>query len=99
MGDMNQKDDTRLDRIEEKIDRMSEAVIALARAEEKIVNLDETTRMILKRMVEQDERLRQVEAIQQDNQSTIKTIRSVVWTAISALITSAIGALAWIFND
>jgi|SRR5210317_381370 hypothetical protein len=99
MGDMHQKDDTRLDRIEEKIDRMSEAVIALARAEEKIVNLDETTRMILKRMVEQDERLRQVEAIQQDNQSTIKTIRSVVWTAISALITSAIGALAWIFND
>jgi len=99
MGDMNQKDDTRLDRIEEKIDRMSEAVIALARAEEKIVNLDETTRMILKRVVEQDERLRQVEAIQQDNQSTIKTIRSVVWTAISALITSAIGALAWIFND
>ena len=78
---------------------MSEAVIALARAEEKIVNLDETTRMILKRVVEQDERLRQVEAIQQDNQSTIKTIRSVVWTAISALITSAIGALAWIFND
>lgn len=99
MGDMNQKDDTRLDRIEEKIDRMSEAVIALARAEEKIVNLDETTRMILKRIVEQDERLRKVEAIQQDNQSTIKTIRSVVWTAISALITSAIGALAWIFND
>jgi len=99
MGDMNQKDDTRLDRIEEKIDRMSEAVIALARAEEKIVNLDETTRMILKRIVEQDERLRKVEAIQQDNQNTIKTIRSVVWTAISALITSAIGALAWIFND
>lgn len=99
MGDKNQKDDPRLDRIEEKIDRMSEAVIALARAEEKIVNLDETTRMILKRIVEQDERLRKVEAIQQDNQSTIKTIRSVVWTAISALITSAIGALAWIFND
>ena len=50
MGDMNQSDKTRLDRIEEKIDRMSEAVIALARAEEKIISLDETTRMILRKM-------------------------------------------------
>ena len=41
MGEMNQSDKTRLDRIEEKIDRMSEAVIALARAEEKIISLDE----------------------------------------------------------
>ena len=29
----------RLDRIEEKIDKMSEAIIALARAEEKIITL------------------------------------------------------------
>jgi hypothetical protein len=99
MGDMNQTDKVRLDRIEEKIDKMSEAVIALARAEEKIVNLDETTRIILKRMVDQDERLRKVETIQHDNENTLKTIKSVVWTSVSALITSAIGALAWIFNS
>lgn len=36
MGDMNQTEKHRLDRIEEKIDKMTEAVIALARAEEKI---------------------------------------------------------------
>ena len=98
MGDMNQTDKVRLDRIEQKIDKMSEAVIALARAEEKIVNLDETTRIILKRMVDQDERLRKVESVQHENEATLKTIRSVVWTAVSALITSAIGAIAWIFN-
>jgi len=98
MGDMNQSDKTRLDRIEEKIDRMSEAVIALARAEEKIISLDETTRMILQKMVNQDERLRKVENIQHDNETTIKTLKSVVWTAVSALITTAVAALAWIFT-
>ena len=53
---MNANEKTRLDRIEEKIDKMADAIIALARAEEKISNLDETTRIILKRMVAQEER-------------------------------------------
>ena len=98
MGEMNQSDKTRLDRIEEKIDRMSEAVIALARAEEKIISLDETTRMILRKMVSQDERLRKVENTQHDNETTIKTIKSIVWTTISALITTAVATLAWLFT-
>jgi len=98
MGEMNQSDKNRLDRIEEKIDRMSEAVIALARAEEKIISLDETTRMILQKMVNQDERLRKVENVQQDNETTLKTIKSIVWTTISALITTAVATLAWLFT-
>ena len=98
MGDMNQSEKHRLDRIEEKIDKMTEAVIALARAEEKIVSLDETTRMILQKMVDQDERLRKVEAVQHDNETTIKAIKSIVWTTISALITAAAATLAWIFT-
>ena len=98
MGEMNQGDKQRLDRIEEKIDRMSEAVIALARAEEKIISLDETTRMILQKMVNQDERLRKVESVQHENESTIKTIKSIVWTTISALITTAVATLAWLFT-
>lgn len=98
MGEMNQGDKQRLDRIEEKIDRMSEAVIALARAEEKIISLDETTRMILQKMVNQDERLRKVENVQHENESTIKTIKSIVWTTVSALITTAVATLAWLFT-
>lgn len=50
---MNAGESNRLDRIEEKIDKMAEAIIALARAEEKIVTLDDATRIILKRMVAQ----------------------------------------------
>ena len=97
MADMNHGDKQRLDRIEEKIDKMTEAVIALARAEEKIVNLDETSRMILQKMVDQDERLRKVEDIQHENESTITAIKSIVWTTVSALITAGAGVIVWIF--
>ena len=79
---MNSSEKTRLDRIEEKIDKMADAIIALARAEEKITNLDETTRIILKRMVAQEERLRQVEQQQADAEGTLKTVKSIAWTFI-----------------
>jgi ClpP class serine protease len=96
---MNNSEKTRLDRIEEKIDKMAEAVIALARAEEKISNLDETTRITLKRMVQYDERIRNLEQVQADNTTTIKTIRSIVWTFISGIITAICGILAWIIKE
>ena len=92
---MNATEKTRLDRIEEKIDKMADAIVALARAEEKISNLDETTRIILKRMVAQEERLRQVEQQQADAEGTLKTIKSIAWTFVSAIITALGGALIW----
>ena len=90
---MNANEKTRLDRIEEKIDKMADAIIALARAEEKISNLDETTRIILKRMVAQEERLRHVEQQQADAEGTLKTIKSIAWTFVSAIITALGGAI------
>lgn len=95
---MNATEKTRLDRIEEKIDKMADAIIALARAEEKISNLDETTRIILKRMVTQDERLRRVEQQQADAEGTLKTIKSTAWTFVSAVITALGGALIWMLG-
>jgi hypothetical protein len=95
---MNANEKTRLDRIEEKIDKMADAIIALARAEEKISNLDETTRIILKRMVAQEERLRKVEQIQVDADGTLQTIKSIAWTFVSAIITALGGALIWMLG-
>jgi len=95
---MNANEKTRLDRIEEKIDKMSDAIIALARAEEKISNLDETTRIILKRMVAQEERLRHVEQQQADAEGTLKTIKSIAWTFVSAIITALGGAIIWMLG-
>ena len=95
---MNATEKTRLDRIEEKIDKMADAIVALARAEEKISNLDETTRIILKRMVAQEERLRHVEQQQADAEGTLKTIKSIAWTFVSAILTALGGAIIWMLG-
>jgi len=95
---MTSNEKTRLDRIEEKIDKMADAIVALARAEEKISNLDETTRIILKRMVAQEERIRYIEQQQLDAEGTLKTIKSIAWTFVSAIITGLGGAIIWMLG-
>lgn len=92
---MNSNERTRLDRIEEKIDKMAEAVIALARAEEKIHNLDDTTRIILKRMVAQDERLRLLEQSSHDAEGTLKTVKAIAWTFVTGILTALGAAVVW----
>tara|TARA_R110000803_G_scaffold209897_1_gene280355 strand:+ start:1909 stop:2217 length:309 start_codon:yes stop_codon:yes gene_type:complete len=98
MDDMNAHEKTRLDRIEEKIDKMADAIIALARAEEKISAQEESTRIILKRMVNQDDRLRMIERDLSHVQDTTRTIKSVVWTITTAIIGSIVAAFVWMFD-
>ena len=93
---MNQTEKARLDRIEEKIDKMAEAIIALARAEEKIIALDETTRTILKRLVSQDIRLIEVEKELSLVQDTSKTMGNVIKTIFTATIGSIVAAIIWL---
>ena len=98
MDDMNAHEKDRLDRIEEKIDKMVDAIIALARAEEKISAQEESTRIILKRMVNQDDRLRMIEKNLSHVEDTTRTIKSVVWTITTAIIGSIVAAFVWMFD-
>ena len=98
MDDMNANEKTRLDRIEEKIDKMADAIIALARAEEKISAQEDSTRIILKRMVAQDDRLRLIERDLSHVEDTTRTIKSVVWTITTAIIGSIVAAFVWMFD-
>ena len=98
MDDMNAHEKTRLDRIEEKIDKMADAIIALARAEEKISAQEDSTRIILKRMVDQDDRLRLIERDLSHVEDTTRTIKSVVWTITTAVIGSIVAAFVWMFD-
>lgn len=95
---MNAHEKDRLDRIEEKIDKMADAIIALARAEEKISAQEESTRIILKRMVNQDDRLRMIEKNLSHVEDTTRTIKSVVWTITTAIIGSIVAAFVWMFD-
>ena len=90
--------DDRLLRIEQKVDKVSEAIVSLARAEERIANLSADTRIILKRMVSQDDRLRVLERDLSHVEDTTKTIRSVVWTATTAIIGSVVAGFIWVFE-
>ena len=90
--------DDRLSRIEQKVDKVSEAIVSLARAEERIANLSADTRIILKRMVSQDDRLRVLERDLSHVEDTTKTIRSVLWTITTAIIGSVVAGFIWMFE-
>ena len=83
----------RLDRIEEKIDRMSEAIIALARAEEKIEALTRSFNDQNKVIVNLAQRIDDVEGVVQANTSTVNIINKIFWIIISAAAVAVSGML------
>ena len=84
----------RLDRIEEKLDQMSEVLIALARFEEKMDTYNEYRDRSWDRMNKFSEKLDIIEKICDDNSRTVHTINKLFWVAIVA-IGSTIAAQIW----
>ena len=97
---MNKTEGTRLDRIEEKIDKLCDAVVSLARAEEKIHSLEEKTVTIWQsiddlhsKFDEIEERLRDAEVVLGESKQTISSIVNLGWIVIGAIVTAGIGTL------
>tara|TARA_B100001093_G_scaffold520284_1_gene614260 strand:+ start:2178 stop:2483 length:306 start_codon:yes stop_codon:yes gene_type:complete len=97
---MNKIEGTRLDRIEEKIDKLCDAVVSLARAEEKIHSLEEKTVTIWQsiddlhtKFDEMEERLRDAEVLLAKSKSTISNVVQLGLIVIGAIITAGIGAI------
>ena len=88
---MNQSD--RLDRIEEKIDRMSDAIISLARAEEKIVILTEYSKQNSETIHKLMNRLERLEGTVNQNAAVVNIINKVFWIAMAAAATTVSGML------
>lgn len=82
------RDDKRLDRIEEKIDKLAETVISLARAEEKLVALEDDRQIIHERIDKQNNRIATVEKKTDENEVTIRVINRLFWIIVSAGITA-----------
>jgi phage shock protein A len=85
----------RLDRIEEKIDRMSEAIIALARAEEKIQTLTDISRQQAELIAAMDKRIDLVEKTVQTNTTVVNIINKIFWIILSAAAVTVSGMLLW----
>ena len=89
-GDVLHKSD-RLDRIEEKIDKMSEAIIALARAEEKIITLTSFSKQQSEQIQSVINRIDRVETLVNSNASTVNVINKIFWVILVGLIS----AITW----
>jgi len=81
----------RLDRIEEKLDQMAQAIIALARAEEKISTLAEFNKQQASQVQMLINRIDSVEQLVNSNASTVNIINKVFWLIIAGFI----AAITW----
>lgn len=78
-------DDNRLDRIEQKIDKLSEAMITVARAEEKLISMEQKYAAQYDRMNKFSEKLDELERIVTANAATVNTINKLFWVAIISM--------------
>ena len=83
----------RLDRIETKIDQMSDAIISLARAEEKIITLTEFGKQQGEQILTLINRVDRLEELVRANSSTVNVINKKFWVVISAAATGITGIL------
>ena len=83
------KTSERLDRIEEKIDKMVEVVISIARAEEKIVNLSSFSKQQSTQIFDIINRLETLEITVTKLNSTIGIMNRLFWIIITASVATA----------
>lgn len=83
----------RLDRIEQKIDQMADAIIALARAEEKISTLTSFGKQQSAQLLTLINRVDKLEELVRSNASTVNIINKIFWVVIAAAATGITGML------
>ena len=91
---MPSEDNKRLDRIEEKIDKMADALISLARAEEKLHNMESKYSSQYDRMNKFSVKLDDIEKKVDENARTTNIINKLFWTVVVA-ISGTLAAQIW----
>jgi tetrahydromethanopterin S-methyltransferase subunit G len=85
MAVVKETQNSRLDRIEEKIDKLSDAMISLARAEEKLIAIEKNNHSNYDRMNRFSQKLDNIEDKVNDNASTIDVIKKTFWLVLGAV--------------
>lgn len=80
----------RLDRIEEKIDKLADAMVSLARAEEKIGSLMNDHEKMHERLNRFSQKLDEIEKKVDDNHRTVCVINKLFWVVVVAVTGSII---------
>ena len=84
----------RLDRIEAKLDTLTDAMVMMARTEEKLTALKADHDKAFVRMNAHSQKLDDIERQVQDNATTVKLINKLFWVAIVA-VSGSIAAQTW----
>ena len=84
MVESSESNAKRLDRIEEKLDKLTDAMVAMARAEEKIVALQDDHDNMRERMNKLSVKLDDIQRTVDENSRTIKFIHKLFWVAVVA---------------
>ena len=82
----NETNESRLDRIESKIDKLADAMISLARAEEKIIALQDDHDNMRERLNTLSIKLDEIQKAVDDNARTVGIINKVVYAAMVAAV-------------
>jgi len=83
----------RFDRLEDKIDKVAEALVALARVEEKMIALDRNNSNNFDRMNRFSQKLDEIEKKVDDNAHTVTIINKVVYLIGAAIIAGLVNYL------
>lgn len=95
---MNKGESTRLDRIEEKIDKLADAVVSIARAEEKLAGLESLNIEQHRKLQDLDDRMRLVETKVHDVESSMNVLNKIWWIALTAIITGVIASAIYMLG-
>jgi predicted nucleic acid-binding Zn-ribbon protein len=96
---MTKDENNRLDRIEEKIDKLSDAIVTLARAEEKIHNLQDQFSAALTKLNDIDDRIRLVETKTGENEKKLSALSKFFWVIVTATATAVTGSIAFLTGE
>lgn len=91
---MAETNGARLDRIEQKLDVLTEAMVSLARAEEKLAGLKQDHDRAFERMNRLSAKLDEIEKKVEDNHRVVSTINKLFWVAIVS-VAGSIAAQLW----
>lgn len=80
----------RFDRIESKIDKLSDAMVSLARTEEKIMAMEAEKANLNDRLNRHSQKLDELNDKVNENGRTVSTINKIVWVVVAAVVTVAV---------
>jgi len=88
----------RMDRIESKIDKLSEVLVQMARVEERILNGEEQHKEIRSDIRKLNDKVDEMEKVVQKNQITVNIINRISWIIITGVVGGFGTLITYLFN-